>query len=120
MTTSNKMIGEFAGKPTTLSHFTAISDFACSLGPVRTETKAQASFAVKRKFLWCWAYERTADGTLYLTVAIDRNLDGPNVHAVSQIGKSRWNHSVVVTTAEAATSDWLRELIRAGYESAER
>lgn len=117
---SNKMIGEFTGKPLTQSFFTAIADYTHALGPVTTEVKGQASFAVKRKFLWCWAYEKTADGTLYLMVTLDQQLDDPNFHDVSHVSKNRWNHNVVVKSLETATSDWLRDLIRAGYEFAER
>lgn len=117
MTTgSNKMIGAFDAKPLTLSFFTAIADYTQSLGTVTTDTKAQASFAVKRKFLWCWAYEKTADGTLHVMVTLDRELDDPNFHDVSQVSKNRWNHNVVVKTAETANSGWLRKLIRAGYD----
>ncbi|WP_296197110.1 DUF5655 domain-containing protein [uncultured Microbacterium sp.] len=72
----------------------------------------------KRKFLWCWAYEKTADGTLYVMVTLDRELDDPNFHDVSQVSKNRWNHNVVVKTAETANSGWLRKLIRAGYDLA--
>lgn len=63
---SNKMISDFTGKPATQSFFTAIAEYTASLGQATKDTKAQVSFAVNRKFLWLWAYEKTADGVLYL------------------------------------------------------
>jgi hypothetical protein len=115
---SNKMIGEFAGKPLTQSFFAAIAAFTAALGPVSTETRAQASFAVKRKFLWLWAYEKTADGVLYLNVRLDRAVNDPRFHNVTQVSANRWNHHVVVRSETTANSDWLRDLIRQGYEFA--
>jgi len=112
------MIGDFTGKPDTQSFAAAITYYAISLGPVTTELKAQLSFAAYRKFLWLWAYEKTADGTLYLNVTVDRRIDDPGIHAITQISANRWNHHVVVKSEATARSDWLHALIRAGYESA--
>ena len=78
------------------------------------------SFSVNRKFLWVWAYERTGDGTLFLNVRLDRPVEDPHFHRVDQVSANRWNHHVVVKTMEAAQSDWLRDLIRAGHEFAAR
>ena len=47
-------------------------------------------------------------------------MEDPHVHRVDQVSANRWNHHVVVKTMEAAQSDWLRDLIRAGYEFAAR
>lgn len=116
---TNKMIGEFDGKLATQSLFDAIADYIHSLGAVTTEVKAQTSFSVKRKFLWCWAYEETADGTLYLMVRLDQERTDEHFHDVSQISKNRWNHNVVVKSLDTAESAWLRDLIRAGYEFAQ-
>lgn len=117
---SNKMISDFSAKPLTASYFDEIARYAESRGTVSVENKAQASFAVNRKFLWCWAYEKTADGTLFVAVLLDKELSDKNFHEVSHVSKNRWNHNVVVKSAEAATSNWLRALIRAGYEFAQR
>lgn len=117
---SNRMTGDFAGKPKTQSFLTAIAAYTASLGPVTKDTKAQVRFSVNRTFLWLWAYEKTADGTLYLTVTLDRSIDDPHFHDVSQVGKNRWNHHVVVKSEAIANSDWLHALIREGYAFARR
>lgn len=117
---SNTMISDFAGKPTTQSFFSAIAEYTASLGPVTKDAKAQVSFSMKRKFLWLWAYEKTADGTLYLNVTLDQKIDDPHVNNVSQVSKNRWNHHVEVKSEAIANSDWLHGLIRQGYEFARR
>ncbi|MDJ1370897.1 DUF5655 domain-containing protein [Gulosibacter molinativorax] len=114
-TGSNKMISDFASKPKTQSFYTDIVAFVTSFGPVTQDAKAQVSFSVNRKFLWLWAYEKTADGTLYLNVMLDKRIDDPHFHAVNQVSKHRWNHHVEVKSPDMANSDWLRDLIRAGY-----
>ncbi len=117
---SNKMISDFAGKPTTQSYFVSIAEFAQSLGPLQRHRTSQVSFSVRRKFLWLWAYEKTGDGTLYLTVLLDRAITDPRFHYVSQVSKNRWNHHVEVKSEAIVRSDWLRNLIREGYEFAQR
>ena len=69
--TSNKMIGDFSGKPASNAMYAAIESYALSLGSVTKHLTAQVSFSVNRKFLWVWAYERTSDGTLFLNVRLD-------------------------------------------------
>lgn len=119
-TTSNKMIGDFSGKPATVAMYIAIESYVTSLGAATKHLTAQASFSVNRKFLWAWSYERTADGVLFLNVRLDRPLEDPRFHRVSQVSANRWNHHVVAKTLETAESEWLRDLIRAGYEFAAR
>ena len=117
---SNKMISDFTGKPKTQSYYTSIATFTTALGPVDTTFKAQVSFSVKRKFLWLWCYEKTADGTLYLNVTLDRRIDDPHFHNVAQVSTNRWNHHVEVKSEEIANSNWLHALIRASYEFAQQ
>lgn len=112
----NKMTSDFRGKPKTQQYFEAIDTFVQSLGPSIQELKAQVSYSVNRKFLWMWAYEKTPDGTLYLTVCLDQRLSNPGFHYVNQVSKNRWNHHVEVKSEEIAASDWLRALIQAGYD----
>lgn len=112
---SNEMISDFSGKTLTASYFNQIESYTGSLGAVSVEKKAQASFSVIRKFLWCWAYEKTADGTLFLAFLLDKDVTDPNFHEVSHVSKSRWNHDVVLKSTEATTSSWLRASIRAGH-----
>lgn len=116
---SNKMISDFSGKPRTQSYFASIAAFTTGLGQVKTTHKAQMSFSVKRKFLWLWAYEKTADGTLYLNVTLDRRIDDPHFHNVTQVSTNRWNHHVEVKSEEMANSEWLHNLIREGYKFAQ-
>lgn len=115
---SDKMISDFTAKPTTQAYFVSIAAYTQSLGPVRAESKSQASFAANRKFLWMWAYEKTVDGTLYLTVLLDRPMEDQRFHYVTRVGAARWNHHVVVKSAETAESEWLHDVIRAGYDAA--
>lgn len=115
---SNKMISDFSDKPKTQSFFNAIAEYTASLGEVDKELKAQVSFSVNRKFLWLWAYEKTADGTLYLNVTLDRRKNDRHFHEVTQVSKNRWNHHVVVKSETTANSQWLHALIQDGYEFA--
>lgn len=117
---TNKMIGEFADKPRTHAQFLAIDEFVLGLGPVEKTIKAQVSYSVNRKFLWLWAYEKTADGTLYLNVTLDHVYDDERLHRVDQVSKNRWNHHVEVKTLRTAESAWLRKLVTAGFEFASR
>ena len=119
-TTSNKMIGDFGGKPASAAMYAAIESYTLSLGSVTKHLTAQVSFSVNRKFLWVWAYEGTGDGTLFLNVRLDRPVEDPHFHRVDQVSANRWNHHVVVKTMETAQSDWLKDLIRAGHEFAAR
>lgn len=115
---TNKMTSDFRSKPKTQRYFESIETYVQSLGSVRKEEKAQVSYGVNRKFLWMWVYEKTADGTLYLTVCLDKELSSPHYHYVKQISKNRWNHHVEVKSKEIADSKWLHQLILAGYEFA--
>ena len=117
---SNKMIGEFTSKPKTQAFFSAITAYVKHLGPSQKTVKAQVSFGVNRKFLWLWAYEKTPDGTLFLTVCLDRKMDNPHFRYVIQVSKNRWNHHVEVRSEDIANSDWLHKLIDAGYEFAKK
>ena len=119
-TASNKMIGDFSGKPASAAMYAAIESYALSLGSVTKHLTAQVSFSINRKFLWIWAYERTGDGNLFPNVRLIRAVGAPHLHCVDPISANRWNHHVVVKTMKAAQSDWLRDLIRAGHEFAAR
>ncbi|MDR7330422.1 DUF5655 domain-containing protein [Corynebacterium guangdongense] len=115
---SNKMIGDFSAKPATDAYAREIDGYVRSLGPVTRQRRAQVSYRVKRKFLWLWVYEQTADGTLFLSVLLDHEHPVPGVQAITRSSPNRWSHSVVLRSPEAAASGWLRELIGAGYEFA--
>lgn len=115
MAIDTKMTGDFKTKPRTLALAEKIAKLVQTLGPSRQEVKGQMTFAGKRKFLWMWNYGHTADGTLYVTVCLDRKMDSPNVHYVKQVSPNRWNHHVVVRSFEQIDSSWFKDLIEAGY-----
>lgn len=120
MSATNKMTANFNGKPRTLAFYSAIAAYVEALGQSKKEVKAQVSYAVNRKFLWLWAYEKTPDGTLYLTVCLDKKLEDPHFHYIKQVSTNRWNHHVEVKSEEIATSEWLHKLIAEGYEFAKK
>ena len=117
---TNTMISDFTAKPTIQAYYEAIDGFVMGLGDVTRTAKAQVSYGVNRKFLWLWAYERTADGTLYLNVTLDHPDHDSRIHEVSQVRANRWNHHVVVRSARTAESRWLRQLLDTGFEFARR
>jgi|SRR3989344_6165885 len=117
---ANKMTGNFRDKPKTQEFFSTISAYVETLGPSKRTVKAQVSISVKRKFLWFWAYDKTPDGTLYMTVCLDREVDDPHFHYVNHISTNRWNHHVVIKSRDMAKSGWLRRLVRTGYEFANK
>jgi hypothetical protein len=110
-----KMTGNFRTKPKTLALAERIIGLVQTLGPGHQEIKGQMTFAGKRKFLWMWTYGHTADGTLYVTVCLDRKIDSPNFQYVKQVSPNRWNHHVVVRSFEQIDSRWFNELIEAGH-----
>lgn len=114
------MTCDFTGKPQTQKFAEHIVRYVESLGEVVREKKAQLSYGVQRKFLWLWVYEKTPDGTLYLTVCLDKELASKHFHYVKQVSAHRWNHHVEVKSEDIATSAWLKELLREGYAFASR
>ncbi len=59
MSKTNKLIGHFEDKPATQLFYEQVDDGVSHLPGVKKEVHAQASYAVKRKFLWMWAYEQS-------------------------------------------------------------
>jgi hypothetical protein len=108
----------FNKKPKTLAFFSTIVAYVHTLGTIKQTVKKQISFSVNRKFLWFWVYDKTPDGTLYMTVCLDEKIDDPHFHYVNQISANRWNHHVVVKSEDIATSSWVKRLVRAGYKFA--
>lgn len=115
MAASNKMTADFSAKPMTEKLAGKVVDMVEALGPSKRERKAQLSFGVKRKFIWMWTYERTPDGTLYLTVTLDKELKGAHFHYVKQATPNRWNHHVVVKSSGQIESAWFKSLLEDGY-----
>lgn len=108
----------FEGKPETYEIFEAVRSQIDSHGPSDVEVKSQISFGVNRKFAWFWLYNVTKmnpNGILHLMLALDHRVDDSHVRAISRIGKSRWNHQIVVRTLDDARSGWLGELVEHAY-----
>lgn len=117
---SNKMIGQFDDKPITESYRQLIDVFVSSLGGAEKRLTSLISYSVKRKSPWMWAYGKTPDGTLCLIVLLDEPLAGEQFKYVKQVSKNRWNHHVVITSAEMCQSQWLKNLIRSGFEFSQK
>jgi hypothetical protein len=116
--TDTMMTGDFSGKPRTQKLADTIEKLVEGFEPTQKSVKGQATFRVKRKFLWMWTYGHTADGTLYVTVLLDRELKGDHFHYVKAVSANRWNHHVVVRSAEQIESGWFKDLIKCGVDFA--
>ena len=114
------MISDFSDKPKTEAMCLVVDQFVSSLGDLKKELKSQVSYSINRKFLWMWSYEKTSDGVLYLTVCLDEELKSPNFHYVNKVNPNRWNHHVVLKDISSAKSDWLRSLLKAGFNFASK
>jgi hypothetical protein len=110
-----KMTADFGDKPKTRRFADTIIALVENLGPSRRESRAQLTFGGKRKFIWLWTYGHTADGTLYVTVCLDRELGGEHFQYVKQVSTNRWNHHIVVKSDDQIDSAWFRDLVKAGY-----
>lgn len=115
MSTSNKMIGHFDKKPLTESFYQIIDRYVSSLVGIQKELKAQLSYSVNRKFLWLWSYEKTADGTLFMSILLDEEVKNPHIHEINHVSKNRWNHSIVIKDKGLVESEWFKKLLDKGY-----
>jgi hypothetical protein len=109
----------FDGKPDTKRVFQAVQKQLDDCGPSDLTVGKQIGFGAKRKFAWFWLYNvtgKTPQGVLHLQLALSEKVDDPHVRAIAQVGKSRWNHQVVIRTEADASSAWLGKLIKKAYE----
>ena len=67
-----------------------------------------------------WSYEKTADGTLFLSFLLDKKLEKDFIHNYYQVSKNRWNHSVVIKTIEEAKNLELKTALLQAYEFSKR
>lgn len=114
-----EIAGYFDGKPGSASIFDAIVDAVGEHGTFDVEVKSQISMGCKRKFAWFWLYnvtKKNPDGVPHLMLAIDRAVESDHVRHAEQISSMRWNHQIVVSSVDAARSDWLSELIGLAYD----
>lgn len=95
----------FAGKPHSLEIFTVLRELIAADGPAELSVASQITFGLARKFAWVSLYNitgRNPEGTVQIMLAIDEEMARPPVYRVNQVGRSRWNHLVVVhSVAEA-------------------
>ncbi|MFI5498250.1 DUF5655 domain-containing protein [Nocardia asteroides] len=108
----------FAGKPHSLEIFTVLRELIAGNGPAELSVASQIGFGRTRKFAWVSLYNitgRNPEGTVQIMLAIDREIAGPPVYRVNQVGRARWNHLVVVHSLAEAHDPELAELIAAAY-----
>lgn len=109
----------FEGKPRSLEVFRIIADRIGALGPSEVTVASQISFGRRRKFAWFWLYNVTAkdpNGVPHLMLALDHPVETDRIRNVSQVGKSRWNHQIVVRSEADAASTWLGDLLAEAYD----
>ena len=117
--TSDDVDAYFEGRPRSREVFDVIADRIEALGPSQMTVASQISFGRRRKFAWFWLYNVTKkdpNGVPHLMLALDYPVDSERIRDVSRVGKSRWNHQIVVRSAEDAQSQWLEELLAEAYE----
>ena len=116
---TNQGIAEyFEGKPRSLEVFRIIAGRIEALGPSEVSVASQISFGRRRKFAWFWLYNVTSkdpNGVPHVMLALDHPVDSDRIRNVSQVGKSRWNHQIVVRSQEDASSRWLGDLLAQAY-----
>ncbi|WP_069167229.1 DUF5655 domain-containing protein [Nocardia altamirensis] len=108
----------FDGKPHSLDIFQLLRGLIEQQGPCEMSIASQISFGVTRKFAWIWLYNITGanpEGTVQIMLAMNEERDEPPVYRVTPIGKSRWNHLIVVHSMDEARDPRLRALIREAY-----
>lgn len=108
----------FSGKPHSREIFAVLRELIASNGPVEVSVASQIVFAVTRKFAWVWLYNVTGknpEGTVQIMLALDREMAHAPVYRVTQVGRARWNHLVVVHSLDEAHDPRLAELIAAAY-----
>ncbi|NKX85763.1 DUF5655 domain-containing protein [Nocardia coubleae] len=108
----------FSGKPHSREIFGVLRELIASNGPVEVSVASQIVFAVARKFAWVWLYNVTGknpEGTVQIMLALDREMAHAPVYRVTQVGRARWNHLVVVHSLDEARDPRLAELIAAAY-----
>ena len=99
--------------------FDVLAERISALGDVEITVGSQISFGRRRKFAWFWLYnvtKKNPSGVPHIMVALEHQRDSEHVRNVSQVGQHRWNHQIVVRTADDARSAWLGEYLVLAYE----
>jgi hypothetical protein len=114
-----KLDDYFKDKPTSRKIFDQLESEINNQGKSEIAIGSQISFAVDRKFAWIWLYnvsKKNPEGTVQIQLALGESRDLKSVYRVSKVGKSRWNHLVVVHNLTEAKSKQLAKLIAEAYE----
>ena len=111
----------FEGKPGSREIFDIVAATLESFGPCGRTIGSQISWGRTRKFAWFWLYnvtKKNPDGVPHLMLALDHQATSDHARNVEQIGQHRWNHQIVIRTADDARSDWLTDLVQQAYDYA--
>lgn len=109
----------FGGRPGSRRIFDILAGRISALGDAEMTIGSQISFGRQRKFAWFWLYNVTMknpSGVPHLMLALDHERKSEHVRNVSQIGKHRWNHQIVVRTEDDARSLWMGEYLALAFE----
>jgi hypothetical protein len=109
----------FEDRPESRKIFDILADRIKELGEAEITIGKQISFGRPRKFAWFWLYNITIknpSGVPHLMLALDHERPSEHVRDVSQVGKNRWNHQIVVRTDDDARSRWLGKYLALAYE----
>ena len=109
----------FEGRPESRQIFDILADRIEELGGAQVRIGKQISFGRQRKFAWFWLYnvtKKNPNGVPHLMLALDHEKPSKHVRDVSQVGKHRWNHQIVVRTESDARSRWLGPYLALAYE----
>ena len=104
----------FEGRPESEKVFNILANRIEALGGAEISVGSQISFGRKRKFAWFWLYnvtKKNPNGVPQLMLALDHERPSEHTRLVTQAGKKRWNHQIMVRSEADARSDWLGELL---------
>ena len=117
--TSQELDAYFDDRPESWEVFVILVERINALGEAEMTVDSQISFGRQRKFAWFWLYNvtsRNPSGVPHLMLALDHERQSEHVRGVSQVGKHRWNHQIVLRTAADARSQWLGEFLALAYQ----
>lgn len=108
----------FDGRPESREIFAILVERIRLFGGAEIAIGSQISFGLSRKFAWFWLYNVTKEnpnGVPHLMLALDHQRKSQHVRDVTQVGKNRWNHQIVVRSKDDAQSRWLSEFLELAY-----
>jgi hypothetical protein len=120
--TSRELEQYFEGRPESAEIFAILTKRIENLGGAEITVGSQISFGRKRKFAWFWLYnvtKKNPSGVPQLMLALDHERPSEHTRLVTQAGKKRWNHQIMVRSEADARSEWLGELLALAYQFGE-